>query len=245
MSKASCFKDDDCLSQYAYCSQGMCKCPTGFIQQKSGCVNVNECSAGYPNGCNSNSNCIDAIGSYKYNSKDGFEDLSLTNLSGCHCKQINKCAKGLHSFDLATQICIDKHPPEKCHQLPHIILKHLPQHVQMEEVSMVMGVEARVVTYQQLPRFLCHLSNFQLPCLNPLAQIEEVSMVLGTVTMVMGVEAIVVTYQQLPQFLCHLSNFLLPHLSPLVQVEEMPTKTEIAIKETNFKCKLTITFREK
>jgi Calcium-binding EGF domain len=108
----ACILSSDCTTQNAYCVEGQCQCQPGFTRQKGHCYNINECEKGYPNGCNRYADCIDMEGGYQCICKDGFADAN-PDIPGRNCQQTNECQLRTHNCDEATQVCVDRRPPEK------------------------------------------------------------------------------------------------------------------------------------
>jgi Calcium-binding EGF domain len=112
--KDFCIQSSDCEISNTDCVLGKCTCKEGFARRKSECININECGLGYINSCHRNANCIDTIGSYKCQCKDGFHDKDTLSLPGIDCIQTNECiVKGSTLCKLETEVCIDRRPPLK------------------------------------------------------------------------------------------------------------------------------------
>jgi Calcium-binding EGF domain/EB module len=109
---ANCTGSSDCAIAGSDCIEGQCRCRTGFTPRKGSCININECEVGFANGCDSQAECIDNEGSYECRCNEGFSDANPT-LPGRQCQQTNECITGSHDCDDATQVCLDRRPPEK------------------------------------------------------------------------------------------------------------------------------------
>jgi Hint module/Calcium-binding EGF domain len=109
---SACTLSSDCATDNLYCLEGQCRCQSGFSPRKGSCINVNECEERAFNGCHRDALCIDTEGSYECNCKLGFSDTNPT-LPGRQCQQLNECNLGTHNCDAATQVCLDRRPPEK------------------------------------------------------------------------------------------------------------------------------------
>jgi hypothetical protein len=107
-----CNVDHECKTPNSICIDKQCQCKPGFSPRKDSCINQNECSNHYDNGCDFFAECIDTEGSYECKCKDGYADANVAT-PGRQCKQKNECLTGEHDCDGDTEVCIDKRPPEK------------------------------------------------------------------------------------------------------------------------------------
>jgi EB module/Calcium-binding EGF domain len=109
---STCILSSDCTIENSYCLEGQCRCKSGFTPRKGSCINMNECEKGYSNGCDKKAFCIDTEGGYQCICKDGITDAN-PDISGRSCKQTNECQLRTNNCDEATQVCVDRCPPEK------------------------------------------------------------------------------------------------------------------------------------
>jgi Calcium-binding EGF domain/EB module/EGF-like domain len=108
----SCNATMKCNAADSNCHNGRCQCKSGFVQRKKKCVNIDECEEGYPNKCDFNAKCIDRVGTYDCECKDGFRDSNPNNLPGWQCQQTNECLDGTHDCS-PDKVCVDRRPPMK------------------------------------------------------------------------------------------------------------------------------------
>jgi Calcium-binding EGF domain/EB module len=101
-----------CAEANSECIEGRCQCQSGYTSRKGSCININECRERANHGCHQDAQCIDNDGGYDCICKDGFTDVN-PSLPGRNCKQTNECSLGTDSCDKATQMCVDRRPPEK------------------------------------------------------------------------------------------------------------------------------------
>jgi Calcium-binding EGF domain len=109
---ASCNSTKECSAVYSSSKSGRCSCNSGFIQRKKKFLNIDECKLGYPNECDFYAKCIDQIGTYDCECRDGFQDSKSENRLGRVCKQVNECLDGTHDCH-PDEVCIDRRPPLK------------------------------------------------------------------------------------------------------------------------------------
>jgi Calcium-binding EGF domain/EB module len=108
----SCNATMECSADYSNCQKGRCQCNSGFTRRKKKCINIDECKEGYPNKCDFNAKCIDRVGTYDCECKDGFRDSNPDNLPGRQCQQTNECLDGTHDCS-PDRVCVDRRPPMK------------------------------------------------------------------------------------------------------------------------------------
>jgi fibulin 1/2 len=95
------------------------KCKSGFeridsetINKEAECQDVDECGKATLNKCNLfNSKCVNKVGSYECECKDGYRPVS--NSSNQVCEDIDECAEGTHNCP-ANSTCFNKSPLFEC-----------------------------------------------------------------------------------------------------------------------------------
>jgi Calcium-binding EGF domain/EB module len=107
-----CTDSSQCTTENTECVDGKCACKSGFTPRRGNCININECERSFRNDCHRDADCVDTEGSYQCSCKVGFNDVSL-DFPGRKCRQTNECKIGTHNCDEATQVCLDRRPPQK------------------------------------------------------------------------------------------------------------------------------------
>ncbi|XP_055859878.1 uncharacterized protein LOC106052747 isoform X2 [Biomphalaria glabrata] len=92
-----CGSNNDCDAPRAICNDvNACVCIKGYQGDGRQCTDINECANKTLNNCNANANCINTVGSFKCECKNGYVGNGVSNCTALpkNCKEISNFVNG-------------------------------------------------------------------------------------------------------------------------------------------------------